>query len=60
MRVVVHKVGGGEESGVLLYKDTLGVFIRIGKGCRFIPWEEIDFVKTVRGKDVENLDMDRG
>ena len=31
MRVVVHKVGGGEESGVLLYKDTLGVFIRIGR-----------------------------
>ena len=48
MRVIVSKVDGEEEVGILLYKDTLGVFIRVDKKSRFIPWGGIETIKTVR------------
>lgn len=58
MRVNVLLTDEREISGVLLYKDTVGVFLRVGKTCKFIPWEKIGEVKTVRGKvsNARNID----
>ena len=53
MRVEAALVKGGVVNGVLLYKDTLGIFLRLGKICKFIPWEEIVKVKSPKSKEPE-------